>query len=826
METIKAIIKSVKPRDIMIRKECRIDALLTDSRSLTHPMGVLFIALVTRHGDGHDYILELYEKGITNFLISKPISEFKNECPDANFIRVSDTLRALQDIAREHRKKFKNPVIGITGSNGKTIVKEFLNQLLHEDVKITRSPRSYNSQIGVPLSVWNLKEDDQLGIFEAGISRPGEMETLERIIKPTIGVITSIGTAHQENFNTISEKIEEKLQLFVDADCIVYNADDKQLSAGIRNAGLDGRGIGWSRVDTSAPLFIRSVVSDEETTEISFRNFGMERKVKVPFTDRASIEDIIHCIAVILQFKPALLSKADRFMKLDPVAMRLELKEGSSCNTVINDSYNNDFNALEIALDFQKRRARKADTRKVLVLSDILESGMLPRTLYKQVASLLKECGIDQFIGVGKDLCKYKKCFSDIEDTAFFDSTADLIDSKVLDMISNSCILLKGARQFRFEQLCDKLSRQIHETTLEINLQAIQDNVAFYRSKINPSTKMVCMVKAQGYGVGSYELAKTLQSAHVDYLAVALADEGKELRERDIDLPIMVMNPEPSTWRMLFDYRLEPEIFSFGILEEIMSRAAASGLHAYPIHIKIDSGMHRLGFLPSDIPKLGKILSAHPEVRAMSVFSHLAAADDPALDNFTLKQISTFDKAAGNLEKYLPYKPVKHILNTAGIERFSEYQFDMVRLGIGLYGCSPNRMEGLERVIRLRTTILQVKDIPAGEPIGYGCHGTHDKPVKIAILPIGYADGYRRQLGRGVGKVLIGDKLCKTIGNICMDTCMIDVTDVPNVAEGQKVTLFGDARLTIEQLAEWIDTIPYELLALLSTRVKRVYYRE
>lgn len=826
METIKTIIKSVKAKDSLIKNECQIQALLTDSRSLTHPIDVLFIALCTRHGDGHKYIEELYKKGITNFLISKPIPGFAKKCPNANFIRVDDTLKALQDIAREHRKKFNNPVIGITGSNGKTIVKEFLNQLLRDDLQITRSPRSYNSQIGVPLSVWNLKPSDQLGIFEAGISKPGEMETLERIIKPTIGVITSIGSAHQENFSTLSEKIEEKLHLFVDSDCIVYNADDKQISAGVCNAGLDGRCIGWSRIDTSAPLFIQSIVSDEDTTDISFRYFGMEQTLKVPFTDKASIEDIIHCIAVILQFRPAVLSKKERFMQLDPVAMRLELKGGNSGNTVINDSYNNDFNALEIALDFQKRRARKADTRKVLVLSDILESGILPETLYESVAELLKECEIDQFIGVGKDLCKRKRLFADIPQTDFFESTPDLMESKVLDMISNSCILLKGARQFKFEQLCDKLSRQIHETTLEINLQAIANNTLFYKSKIKPTTKMVCMVKAQGYGVGSYELAKTLQSTHIDYLAVALADEGKELRERDIDLPIMVMNPERSTWRMLFDYRLEPEIFSFGILNEIIGRAAATGQHAYPIHIKIDSGMHRLGFGPDDIPKLGKILAAHPEVRAMSVFSHLAAADDPSLDEFTHNQINKFEKASKELQSYLPYKPLMHILNTAGIERFSEYQFDMVRLGIGMYGCSPNKIEGLETVIKLRSTILQVKDIPAGEPIGYGCLGVHDKPVKIAILPIGYADGYRRQLGRGVGKVLIGDHLCPTIGNICMDTCMVDVTDVPNVTEGQKVTLFGDPRLTIEDLSSWVGTIPYELLAVLSTRVKRIYFKE
>ncbi|GAD06960.1 Alanine racemase [Porphyromonas crevioricanis] len=801
-----------------------ITILLTDSRSLTNPQGVLFIALVSKHGDGHKYIEELYGRGVRSFMIEQPLHLWIDLFPEANFFRVENTLKALQLLAIAHRKKFSYPVIGITGSNGKTVVKEFLNQLLRKDFSIVRSPRSYNSQIGVPLSVWNMGEGHNLGIFEAGISRVGEMARLARIIKPTIGVFTCIGTAHQENFKTMEEKLQEKLLLFLDCRVVIYNADNELIRNAIRSSGLEARGLGWSMRDRSAPLFVEDVTSTEEMTSITVCFMGLIESFVIPFTDKASIENVIHCIAVLLYLKPAMLSNADPFLKLEPVAMRLELKEGNHGNIVINDSYNNDYGSLDIALDFQQRRVRTPGMRRVLILSDILESGMLPKTLYRNVAALIRDRKVDKFFAVGRELAKQRTSFEGI-DCSFYETTADLLESQELKSISGACILIKGARQFRFEQICDRLSKQVHETTLEINLQSIAQNVEHYSSLIKPETKMICMVKARGYGVGSYELAKTLEDCHVDYLAVAVADEGKELRERGVRMPIIVMNPEPTTWSTLLEYKLEPEIYSFSLLRKFMAATMEHGLRSYPIHIKVDSGMHRLGFSPNDMDELAQLLLLHPEVEVASIFSHLSAADTPEFDQFTLQQIRTFDHAAHALAARLPNKPLMHILNTAGIERFSEYQYDMVRLGIGLYGISPNGREGLQGVVRLRSTILQIKEIPAGEPVGYGCKGVCDHNMRIAVLPIGYADGYRRCLGLGVGQVLVGDKLCPTVGNICMDTCMIDVTEA-NAFEGQRVTLFGDPRIPIEEIATRLDTIPYELLSSLSPRVKRLYYRE
>ncbi len=824
MESVSKIAEICKAENRLLRRNEDISSLLIDSRSLTNPKGTLFIAITTKQGDGHRYIGELYEEGVRNFLIEQPISDWKDCCPDANFIQVKDGIKALQLIAIAHRKKYDYPVIGITGSNGKTVVKEFLNQLLRHDFATVRSPRSYNSQLGVPLSIWNMGPEHNLGIFEAGISRSGEMSRLAKIIRPTIGVFTGIGTAHQENFRSMEDKLREKLLLFADCKMLIYNADNDLVRKAIRNAGLEGRCLGWSMVDRSAPLFVEGVDPGETTTSIRVSYMGLSQCFVIPFTDKASIEDVLHCIAVLLYLKPAMLDHLDRFLSLEPVAMRLELKEGNNGNIVINDAYNNDYGSLDIALDFQQRRVQDTTTRRVLILSDILESGMLPKTLYRNVAALIRDRKIDKLIAVGKDLLQQRSAFEGIN-SSFYDSTSALIESQELKAITGSCILLKGARKFRFEHISDKLSKQIHQTTLEINLHAIVQNVAHYRSFLDPQTKIVCMVKAQGYGVGSYELAKTLQDCHIDYLAVAVADEGKELRERGVRMPIIVMNPDPTSWDTLLEYKLEPEIYSLSLLKMFMSAAMGRGLRSYPVHIKIDSGMHRLGFCPREIDQVAQLIIHHPEVEVASVFSHLSAADDPDYDAFTRKQIETFEQAAASMARQLGYRPLMHILNTAGIERFARYQHDMVRLGIGLYGISPNKQSGLQDVVRLRTTILQVKEIPAGEPIGYGCKGVSNHPMRIAILPIGYADGYRRCLGLGVGKVLVGETLCPTVGNICMDTCMIDVTNT-NAVEGQRVTLLGDPRIPIEGIAQQLDTIPYELLTSFSPRVKRLYYRD
>ncbi|MBQ8564720.1 MAG: bifunctional UDP-N-acetylmuramoyl-tripeptide:D-alanyl-D-alanine ligase/alanine racemase [Bacteroidaceae bacterium] len=805
-----------------IHADNNLSVLLTDSRSLTFPEESIFFALVTERNDGHKYIKELYDKGVRDFVIDHyPIEA--DQMPEANFLRVANTLAAMQMLAAHHRRQFDIPVIGITGSNGKTSVKEWLHQLLQDDYNIVRSPRSYNSQTGVPLSVWQLNEKTELALFEAGISRPDEMNRLEEIIQPTIGLITNIGEAHQEGFASIQQKCIEKLTLLQGCDCIIYDGDNEIVSDCVEKLCLGAYEIAWSRKDRDKPLYISSIEKGDHTTRIKYTYLQYMLEVTIPYTDDASIQNAIHCLAIMLYLNRTPEVISERMAKLEPLAMRMEVKEGNNNCLIINDSYNSDMDSLTIALDFQARRAASSNMKRTLILSDIFQTGLPPATLYRKVSELLKRKGIERLIGIGPIISDNAYLF-DIE-KEFYSGTREFVEQLTPDMFHNELILIKGARDFHFELISEALELKQHETILEVNLDALIDNLNYYKSYLKPETKVVCMVKAFGYGAGSYEIAKTLQDRGADYLAVAVADEGAELRKAGITMPIIVMNPEMSSFRTLFSYRLEPEIYSFNLLNALLAEGEKLGVSGYPIHIKIDSGMHRLGFTENQIDELAGLLQSQIVLMARSVFSHLAGSDEAQHDGYTLQQAATFNRCADKIQAASKHKVMRHLLNTAGITRFSEYQADMVRLGIGLYGVSPiDENQGLRPVSTLKTTILQIHEYEAGETIGYGRHGVLTRHSRIAAIPIGYADGLDRHLGNGNCEVLINGHRAPIVGNICMDICMIDVTDIA-CNEGDRVEIFGE-NLPVQELAQRLDTIPYEVLTSISNRVKRVYYRE
>ena len=808
-----------------------IDWLLTDSRSLSFPEATLFFALSSKRNDGARYIPDLYIREVRNFVISRETYSLMEEegafggiHPDANYLVVPHPLKALQKIAEQHRSRFQIPVIGITGSNGKTVVKEWLYQLLGPDRPTVRSPRSYNSQIGVPLSVWRLDEGAELAIFEAGISEPGEMKALESIIKPTIGILTNIGGAHQENFFSLQDKCQEKLSLFRDCDVLIYNGDDEFISSCVARSLLSAREIAWSRKDVDKPLFISKVEKKEDCTLINYRYLDMDHSYTLPFIDDASIENSLNCLAACLYLMLPPERISERMAHLEPVGMRLEVKEGRNGCLLINDSYNSDLVSLDIALDFLYRRSLTTSLKRTLILSDILETGQNAAMLYRQVAQLLESRHVERIIGVGKELCEHAGRFG-IEKAFYADTDALLRALQKGELrLENEIVLIKGARRFGFDDLAEVLEKKVHETILEVNLGAMVENLNWYRSLLNPGVKMTCMVKASAYGAGSYEIAKTLQEHRVDYLAVAVADEGSELRKAGITTNILIMNPEMTAFKTMFDYHLEPEVYSFGLLDALVREAEKQGITNYPIHIKIDTGMHRLGFLPEEIPALTECLKGQDAVIVRSVFSHLVGSDSVQFDDFTRQQIAIFKDASARLQAAFPHKILRHICNSAGIERFPEAQFDMVRLGIGLYGINPITNAVMHNVSSLYTTILQIHEVPQVDTVGYSRRGRLTRPSRIAALPIGYADGLNRHLGNGHAYCLVNGKKAPYVGNICMDVCMIDVTDI-DCKEGDRVEIFGD-HLPVTILSDALDTIPYEVLTSVSTRVKRVYYQD
>ena len=804
--------------------EARIDWLLTDSRSLAFPETTLFFALRTPVGDGHKYIPDLYRRGVRNFVVGTVPENYETDYPDANFLRVLSPLKALQRLAERHREEYVLPVIGITGSNGKTVVKEWIYQLLMLSMNVTRSPRSYNSQVGVPLSVWLLDERSRIGVFEAGISQPGEMKALRAIIQPTIGVMTNIGPAHQENFSTIQEKCHEKLLLFKDAKVLIYNADEPVVAESVHDFGFGGQLFGWSRKDENATVFVRAIEpTDDGQTRIAYFFNGTAAEYTLPFADEASIQNSITalCVCLYLGLTPADIAR--RMALLEPVAMRLEVVQGVRGCTLINDAYNSDAAALDIALDFMNRRAKEQAAKgRTLILSDIFQTGIPAEELYAKVAEMLKSRGVERLIGVGPAISAAHTLFPIKK--SFYPTSEALLESGELDTIHDEIILLKGARNFGFEQIAKALSLRVHETTLDVNLEAIAENLHFYRSFMKPETKLTCMVKASAYGAGSVEIAKTLQERGVDYLAVAVADEGAELRRAGITAGIIVMNPEMSAFGTLFEYELEPEIYSFNLLDALIRAARRQGITDFPVHLKLDTGMHRLGFNPkTDIPVLIDRLSHQRALIPRSVFSHFVGADSDGFDDFSEKQFKLFDEASRTLQAAFPHKILRHICNSAGIERFPERHLDMVRLGLGLYGIDPIDNRVLHNVATLRTTILQIRDVPAGDSIGYSRKTVLDRPSRIAAIPIGYADGLNRHLGNRRGYCLVNGQKADYVGNICMDVCMIDVTDIP-CREGDSVEIFGDA-LPVTVLSDLLGTIPYEVLTSVSNRVKRVYFQ-
>ncbi len=801
--------------------DAEINWLLTDSRSLSFPAESLFFAIKTARNDGHNYISELYEQNLRYFVVSEMRPEFEN-LSGAIFLEVKNSLQALQTLAAAHRSSFHVPVIGITGSNGKTVVKEWLYQLLHKDFNITRSPRSYNSQIGVPLSVWAMNENTQLGIFEAGISEPNEMEHLESIIQPTIGIFTNLGEAHQENFSGLKQKCEEKLKLFIHADTLIYCSDNKLVEISVAQSGFKGKLFSWGKSDKSA-LQILKVEKDTESTQIDSFFEKKEMIFRIPFTDDASIENALQCVAVMLYLGVKQEEIIVRIFNLEAVAMRLEVKEGVHDCLIINDSYNSDLNSLSIALDFLNQQSTAKNLSKTLILSDILQTGLSSEELYQTVAGLVANKDIHQIIGIGTEISKHADKFQ-IAEKIFFDDTDDFLKSTLIRDFQKEIILLKGSRKFHFEDISEKLELIAHETILEVNLNALVDNLNYFRSKLRPETRMMCMVKAFAYGSGSVEVARTLQHHHVEYLAVAVADEGAELRREGIRIPIVVMNPEKGSFGMIFDNKLEPEIYSFRLLDSFISSAEKLGIIDYPIHIKIDSGMHRLGFEPQEVEQLLMRLKNQNQVKVRSVFSHLSGSDEAKFDVFTREQMDVFTTCANKFSATFSHYIMRHILNSAGIERFPEYQFDMVRLGIGHYGISSLPDANLKQVCALKTVILQIKNVKAGETVGYSRKGVVNFDKRIAVIPIGYADGFDRKLGNGVGEVYINGLRAKVIGNVCMDLVMIDVTNIA-ANEGDVVEIFGD-HLTISEVAGWLKTIPYEILTSVSRRVKRVYFQE
>ena len=804
-----------------IASDREIGWLLTDSRSLTFPAESLFFALVSKRNNAHQYVSELYNQGLKSFVISEIRPEYE-QMPDAFFLLVDDTLLALQQVAAFHRGQFHVPVIGITGSNGKTIVKEWLFQLLHCDYKIVRSPRSYNSQIGVPLSVWQLKQDTEMGVFEAGISLPGEMKFLEPVIQPSIGIFTNIGDAHQEHFINKEQKIEEKIKLFNRSEVVIYCSDNPLVDAVIRNAGLKATLLSWGKSENNV-LQLKSVRKDTLKTYLEVATQKVNFTFCLPFTDDASIENVMHCIVLMHHFNYSCDEINARLAHLENVAMRLEVKEGIKNCLIINDSYNSDVNSLNIALDFLSQQAATKNLSKTVILSDMLQSGLQPEELYRKLADLIRARQINKVIGIGDEISRQSAAFSGLTHY-FYPSTEDFLHSPQNDDFSQEVVLLKGSRKFQFELISQKLELIAHETTLEVNLNSLVDNFNYFRAKLRPETKVMCMVKAFAYGSGSVEIAKTLQHHRADYLAVAVADEGAELRCAGIRIPIVVMNPEKSSFSVLFENNLEPEIYSFKLLNDFIEAAGKLALTDYPVHIKIDSGMHRLGFDPSEIEQLILVLKQQNQLKVRSVFSHLAGADDPTLDDFTKQQFSIFDDCSKRISAAFSHQIMKHLLNSAGTERFPEYQFDMVRLGIGHYGISALPQMQLKQVCALKTIILQIKEVKAGETVGYNRRGIVADNKRIAILPVGYADGFDRKLGNGVGEVLIRGKRAKVIGNISMDLITVDVTGL-EAQEGDAVEIFGE-NISISEVAGKLNTIPYEILTGISRRVKRIYFQE
>jgi alanine racemase len=815
--------------------------LLTDSRQLNFAARTLFFALRGEHHDGHHFLSYLYQRGVREFVVERSgltptLKAQLQKWPDATVWVVSNSLAALQNLVARHRQQFSLPVVGITGSNGKTTVKEWLSQLLSPSERVVASPKSYNSQIGVPLSVWQLNDSHTVALFEAGLSRPHEMEYLQPIIDPNIGIFTNIGSAHDEGFRSRKQKIAEKLRLFTHAETLIYRKDyreiEEEINVILRHVNPTLHTLAWGTSHDSE-VQIR-YTKGEHSTVIQVTGTLGEHHFETNFRNEATLENLTHCLVFLLNFglEPSVIQ--ERIRTLRPVSMRLQLKEGIHHSYVIDDTYNNDLQGITIALNFLDQQDTRS--RKAVVLSDVLQSGQPAPELYGTIAQLLREKKIDVFVGIGAEMMRQATLFG-VPERYFFHDTSTFLQEFPLSTVADSVVLVKGARTFQFEKIVHRLQQKVHGTVLEINLDAVTHNLNFYRNKAGAQTKIMVMVKAFAYGSGSTEVASLLQFHRVDYLAVAYADEGVVLRQNGITLPIMVMNPAQGTFDTLWEYRLEPEIYSRKILGDwitfVESRSVKSGHNPPPpieevpgMHLKLDTGMHRLGFVENDYEWLHEQLTKHPRLRVHSVFSHLVGADEGELNTFSRQQYERFLRGATQLEEALGYPVIKHLLNSAGIVRFPEYRLDMVRLGVGLYGLEASGQEQrhLQTVGTLKTTISQIKHVKAGETVGYGRRGLLTRDTVVGTLALGYADGYDRGLGNGVGRVWVSGALCPTLGNVCMDMTMVDLTEVA-AQEGDEVIVFG-AEVPITDLAQRIGTIPYEILTGVGERVKRVFFKE
>ncbi len=817
--TIKELAKTSNG-EIIGNEDTVIHNIIIDSRSLDFLTNTLFIAIPGKHHDGHKYIPELYKKGICNYLVQKNhFQEFK-KYNKASFIVVNNSVEALHAISSFHRSNFSVPVIGITGSNGKTMIKEWLNYVLHDTFAIARSPKSYNSQVGVPLSVWQLDNTTELGIFEAGISMPGEMQNLEYIIKPTIGLITNIGPPHQENFQSLEQKAREKLRLFRHCKIIFYCKDHNIIHELIESSGecKNTLKFNWS-LNSKADVYIKTIMKSDQATKITAKYKNEILNISIPYIDNASIENAIHVLCILLYLKIDRKIIISHFNTLPSIEMRMELLKGNNNCTIINDIYNSDFESLRIALDFLDQQNQY--NKKKVILSDIFQSGSKPEELYKKIARLINSKEINHFIGIGGNLYNYRNEFKGKTD--FFLTTNDFLDQVHSVKFNNEAILLKGSRVFEFEKITNYLQETTHSTILEINLDAMVNNLDFFRSLLKPKTRIMVMVKAFSYGSGTYEIANLLQYHNVDYLAVAFVDEGIFLRKNGINMPVLVMNPEINSYNQLLEYNLEPEIYNFKTFNAFNDLLLKRNIKNYPIHLKIDTGMHRLGFLENEIDELIQHLKKS-NFKIQSIFSHLAASEEPEHDDFSKQQYELYNKISGKIINEFDYHIIRHILNSSGIERFPEMQLEMVRLGIGLYGVSLTNKDKLQNISTLKTRISQIKELDKKETVGYNRKGKLKARSRIGIIPVGYADGLNRKTGNGNWKMLVNNNYVPILGNICMDMCMLDLTKT-SAKEGDEVEIFGDQN-TIVQMAKCIDTIPYEVLTNISQRVKRVYFKD
>ena len=804
-------------------KDFCIKDLAYDSRKIQGTENVVFFALATSKNNGHKYIEELYRREIRNFVINSSFGEV-NRFPKANFVVVDDTLVALQKLAKYHRKQFTVPVIGITGSNGKTAVKEWLYQLLCPDNKIVYTPNSFNSQIGVPISVWNMSKEDQLGIFEAGISQLDEMNALKEIIEPTIGIFTNIGSAHDESFMDIRQKVGEKLNLFRNVETLILCSDHSTIMEVLMRTELQKKIklFTWSTKKEDADLFIQSIEKQQKETWVRAVYKGEETAIKIPFADDAAIENTINCWITMLLLSYSNDIIVERIAKLTPIAMRLEMKQGINSCLIINDTYNSDINSLQIAIDLMNNQHQFK--KRTVILSDILQSRSSESVLYKDIAALLEMNSIDRIIGIGEAISRQANSFS--LEKEFYKTTNDFFASFDVSKFADEVILVKGARQFNFERISNYLGLKTHETVLEVSLPDLIANLNLYKTLLKPDTKIMVMVKAFSYGIGEIDIANALQYHGVNYLAVAYVDEAISLRNKNITMPIMVMNPDELGMVSILKYDLQPEIYSFRVLNLLLQALEQNTqVKQVSIHLKIDTGMHRLGFEKKDLPDLAKMLKNNHRIKVESIFTHFAAADDPNEDDFTHCQAVAFSECYDFISAELGYQPIKHLANSAALSRFPEYHYDMVRLGIGLYGVNPFlKSNKIARVVTLKTIVSQIKHIEPNDTVGYNRKWKARKKTVVATIPIGYADGFPRAAGNGKVKVLINGKLAPIIGNVCMDMCMADVTNI-NVKEGDTVIVIGkDLPLTL--FAQSVEMIEYEILTGISQRVKRVFVSE